>query len=214
MRQRPVLRGVLTDGDIRRAILQGKPMNDPCDTIATRKPMVATRSITSGEALDLMNQHDINHLPVVDAESRVVGFLLRRDLVADEHMDLSGCDHGRRIWEAPAPVDGKCAETHAAGRRPSLVGTDHSAASSLGDPRCKPHHALSSRIHSEPFWRWRRIRREVELFERRSPHGHRGWLRQMKRPDGPFLVINGDILTEVPFQEMLMYHRKHAASSP
>ena len=33
----------------------------------------------------------------------------------------------------------------------------------------------------------------------------------MKRPDGPFLVINGDILTGVSFQEMLSYHREHGA---
>ena len=43
------------------------------------------------------------------------------------------------------------------------------------------------------------------------PMGTAGGLKQMKRPDGPFLVINGDILTGVPFQEMLVYHRKHGA---
>ncbi len=43
------------------------------------------------------------------------------------------------------------------------------------------------------------------------PMGTAGGLKQMKRPDGPFLVINGDILTGVPFQEMLAYHRKHRA---
>ena len=71
-----ILCGLLTDGDIRRAILQGKSMDAPCVTIASRKPVVAPRSITTGEALDLMNQHDINHLPVVDAKNRVVEFLI------------------------------------------------------------------------------------------------------------------------------------------
>ena len=41
--------------------------------------------------------------------------------------------------------------------------------------------------------------------------GTAGGLKQMRRPEGPFLVINGDILTGVPFQEMLAYHRKHGA---
>jgi CBS domain-containing protein len=96
-----ILRGVLTDGDIRRAILQGKLMNAPCDTIATRVPMVAPRFITSSEALDLMNQHDINHLPLVDAENRVVEFLLRKDLVPDVRLDLSAVimagGYGKRL---------------------------------------------------------------------------------------------------------------------
>jgi len=33
----------------------------------------------------------------------------------------------------------------------------------------------------------------------------------MKRPDKTFLVINGDILTGVSFQDMLGYHKKHGA---
>jgi CBS domain-containing protein len=64
--------GLLTDGDIRRAILQGKSMDIPCEAIASLKPVVASRSISMAEALHLMNEHDIHHLPVVDAENRVV----------------------------------------------------------------------------------------------------------------------------------------------
>src|ERR1700721_2569665 len=66
-----ILRGVITDGDIRRAILLGKPMEAPCSTIASKEPVVASHSIPMAEALRLMNQHDINQLPVVDAENHV-----------------------------------------------------------------------------------------------------------------------------------------------
>jgi NDP-sugar pyrophosphorylase family protein len=34
----------------------------------------------------------------------------------------------------------------------------------------------------------------------------------MERTNNPFVVINGDIITGVPFQEMLNFHRKHHAS--
>jgi len=43
------------------------------------------------------------------------------------------------------------------------------------------------------------------------PLGTAGGLKLLKRANGPFLVINGDILTGVSFQEMLDYHRKHGA---
>src|SRR5271157_945211 len=66
-----LLRGLLTDGDIRRPILQGRSMDASCESVASRSPMVAPPSITTVEALHLMNQHDINHLPLVDAENRV-----------------------------------------------------------------------------------------------------------------------------------------------
>ena len=169
-----ILCGLLTDGDIRRAILQGKSMAAPCNTIASRKPMVAPRSISPGEALDLMNQHDINHLPVVDANEPRSGVFVAQGLGSGSTRGPFGRDHGRRIRKTAAPADGKCSKTHAAGGRPSLVGTNHSTAAPLRYPRCKPDHALSSGIHSEAFWGWRRLRGQIELFEGSSPHGHGG----------------------------------------
>jgi NDP-sugar pyrophosphorylase family protein len=43
------------------------------------------------------------------------------------------------------------------------------------------------------------------------PMGTAGGLKLIKRPPSAFLVINGDILTGVPFREMLMYHKKYRA---
>src|ERR1700722_6752791 len=58
--------GILTDGDLRRAVIKGIPLDGPCQSIATRNPIVASPSLTRLQALHLMNQHDIDHLPVVD----------------------------------------------------------------------------------------------------------------------------------------------------
>jgi NDP-sugar pyrophosphorylase family protein len=44
-----------------------------------------------------------------------------------------------------------------------------------------------------------------------NPLGTAGGLKLMKKPETPFLVINGDILTGVPFREMLNFHRKYRA---
>lgn len=58
--------GLLTDGDIRRAVLRKVSLADPCGSIATPDPVVARAPIGPAEALQVMLQHDINHLPVVD----------------------------------------------------------------------------------------------------------------------------------------------------
>ena len=46
-----------------------------------------------------------------------------------------------------------------------------------------------------------------------EPLGTAGGLRLIPRPTGPFLVINGDILTGVSYQQMLRFHRKHGATA-
>ena len=72
--------GLLTDGDIRRAILRSRLLDDPCGSICSLEPVAALRPVAPAEALRLMNRHDINHLPVVDADGVLHDLILRRDL--------------------------------------------------------------------------------------------------------------------------------------
>ena len=78
--------GLLTDGDIRRAILQGRSLDDSCSAIATLNPIKVEAPVTPEDALRIMNAHDIHHLPAVDAAGRVQDLILRQDLsVAGDH---------------------------------------------------------------------------------------------------------------------------------
>ena len=72
--------GFLTDGDVRRAVLRKRPMEEPCSSISNPKPITAPVPIAPAEALHLMNRYDIHHLPVVDADGVLVDLILRRDL--------------------------------------------------------------------------------------------------------------------------------------
>jgi dTDP-glucose pyrophosphorylase/CBS domain-containing protein len=75
--------GLLTDGDIRRAILQVRSLDDPCNTIATLNPVKVEAPVTPEDALRIMDAHDIHHLPVVDSAGRIQDLLLRQDLAID-----------------------------------------------------------------------------------------------------------------------------------
>jgi dTDP-glucose pyrophosphorylase/CBS domain-containing protein len=206
-----VLCGLLTDGDIRRAILQGKSMDAPCVTIASRNPVVALRSIPSGEALHLMDQHDIHHLPVVDAENRVVEFLLRKDLGSDGRMDLSAVimagGYGKRLLPLTETVPKPMLPV---GDRPLLEHViQQLQRSGIRDVNLTTHYLPES--ISGHFGDGEKFGVRLNYLQEDNPMGTAGGLRQMTRPTGSFLVINGDILTGVPFQEMLAYHRKHGA---
>ncbi len=190
---------------------KANPMNAPCDTIATRVPMVAPRFITSGEALDLMNQHDINHLPLVDAENRVVEFLLRKDLVPDVRLDLSAVimagGYGKRLLPLTENVPKPMLPV---GDRPLLeLIIQQLRRSGIRDVNLTTHYLPESIVNH--FGDGRKFGVQLNYVKEDHPMGTAGGLRQMNRPTGPFLVINGDILTGVHFQEMLIYHRKHLA---
>jgi len=66
--------GVLTDGDIRRAILGGAALDGRCLPAIMSTHFSAVREeIGRAEALDLMQARDIGQLPVLDADGRLVG---------------------------------------------------------------------------------------------------------------------------------------------
>ena len=206
-----LLRGLLTDGDIRRAILQGRSMAAPCETIASRKPIVATLDISATEALDLMNQHDISHLPVLDAENHVVEFLLRRDLVPEVRLDLSAVimagGYGKRLLPLTESVPKPMLPV---GDRPLLELTIRQLRrSGIRDVKLTTHYLSESIVNH--FGDGEGFGVKLNYLKEDHPMGTAGGLKLMKRPDATFLVINGDILTGVPFQEMLVYHRKHRA---
>ena len=80
------LAGIITDGDLRRAIEQTS--HDAlaqlgCDDFMTRKPVVATPELLAFDALRLMEDRpsQISVLPVVDEDQRCVGLLRLHDVV-------------------------------------------------------------------------------------------------------------------------------------
>ena len=84
--------GILTDGDIRRAILGNVPFEKPCRDIATRDPIVGRAGITASEALHLLDhgrEFVLDQLPLVTEDRRVTGLILRSDLVSREKLGVS-----------------------------------------------------------------------------------------------------------------------------
>ncbi len=88
--------GLLTDGDIRRAILKSWKLDDPCGSICTSEPITALEPIAPDEALRLMNLHDIDHLPVVDAGGVLHDLILRRDLGAEVGVEATAAATSRK----------------------------------------------------------------------------------------------------------------------
>jgi arabinose-5-phosphate isomerase len=80
------LAGIITDGDLRRAIEQTSHESLAkltCDDFMTRKPVVAMPELLAFEALRLMEDRpsQISVLPVVDEDQKCVGLLRLHDVV-------------------------------------------------------------------------------------------------------------------------------------
>lgn len=205
------LRGLLTDGDIRRAILRGVALTSRCDLIASSKPLTVSAPFSAREVLALMSQHDVNQLPVIDAEGRVTRLLLRRDLTRGGSTTLSAIimagGYGKRLLPLTERVPKPMLPV---GDTPLLELTiQQLRRSGIRDISLTTHY-LPERI-TEHFGDGSAFGVRLTYLREDFPLGTAGGLKLAKRTNGPFLVINGDILTGLPFHEMLNFHRKHGA---
>jgi CBS domain-containing protein len=82
---RPV--GIVTDRDIVvRAVADGSQLNRPVREIVTSSIVCATPEMSTHEAADLMSEHQIRRLPVIE-NNRLVGIVSLGDLAVKEAKD-------------------------------------------------------------------------------------------------------------------------------
>ncbi|HEY0824811.1 MAG TPA: DegT/DnrJ/EryC1/StrS family aminotransferase [Ramlibacter sp.] len=74
------LRRTLSDGDLRRAVLAHAPESAFIATLPGQAPITMSEQEPVARALALMDQHLIDHIPVVDAAGHPVDLVMRREL--------------------------------------------------------------------------------------------------------------------------------------
>lgn len=127
----------VTDGDLRRLLLEGRTLNDDLSTLPERKSVVLEDGYTRRQALTLMQQAVINHIPVVNAEGRVTDLIERSEvdqqvLLSTPHMGEAELEFVaeafRTNWIAPLGPNVDAFETELA----AMVGVKHAVALSSG----------------------------------------------------------------------------------
>lgn len=66
------LKGTLSDGDIRRALLHGLSVNDLVAKAMNVTPIIAPSSLSHFELRELMKANDISHVPVIDENQKLI----------------------------------------------------------------------------------------------------------------------------------------------
>jgi arabinose-5-phosphate isomerase len=85
------LSGILTDGDLRRALLNRKEIHSlKVEEIMSTSPKTIDEDMTAAEALGIMELYEITHLIILDREKIVKGVLHLHDLFGREEFRLNG----------------------------------------------------------------------------------------------------------------------------
>lgn len=209
-----LLVGTVTDGDIRRGLLRGCEMGSPIGAIAHRTPLVVPPQLSRETVLHLMQANRIHQLPVVDETRRVVGLHLWDEIVAPQPrsnlMVVMAGGRGTRLLphtencpKPLLPVAGKPMLEHIV-ERARAEGFQHFIFAV---------HYLGQMIENY-FGHGERWQVKIDYLREETPLGTAGALGLLRaRPEGPFLVTNGDVLTDIRYGELLDFHVRHDAAA-
>ncbi len=211
------LLGTVTDGDIRRALLDSIDLDMEIEELLGHKrqdfarPIVGKPDEQPSEYIKILHAHKLVHLPIVDGENRVVGLVTINDLVAREACPIQAMvmagGKGLRLRplteDVPKPM-------LPVGDRPLL---EHI----IGQLNEAGIHRVNIATHYKPdkitqhFGDGSDFGVELKYFNEEQPLGTVGALGLLEELQEPLLVINGDVLTDIDFRTMFAYHEEHEA---
>lgn len=209
-----VLIGTLTDGDVRRGLLRGLDLSSSITPIIYREPVVVPPQLGRDTVLQLMQANKIHQLPVVDEDRRVVGLHLWDELMTPSQrpnlMVIMAGGQGTRLRphtencpKPLLPVGGKPMLEHII-ERAKAEGFQHFvlAIHYLG-------HMIENYFGDGSRWDI-----QIDYLREASPLGTAGSISLLNpRPDVPFVVSNGDVLTDIRYGELLEFHCRHGATA-
>ena len=211
------LLGTVTDGDIRRAILRGQPIDDPVQTLLTAKgelyqtPVTALAGTDPLALLRLMQERVIRQVPLLDEHGCVVDLATVDDLGPESDLPLQAVimagGFGTRL--APLTDDVPKPMLPVGGRPLMELIIQQLRQAGIHRVNISTHHMPEKIIGH--FGDGGNFGVELRYIAEETPLGTGGALGIMPESPEPLLVMNGDILTRMDFRAMLDYHREHAA---
>lgn len=198
--------GVLADGDVRRAILRGVSLDLPVSQIMVRRPVVGSLDMSDADLICLMQSKNCYEIPILDGARRVVGLRNRTTLLQEEQKTevvimAGGLSTRLRplTHTTPKPL------VHVGDRPILFILLDQLIQHGFCRITLSLHYMadlIKNAVRANPDYRKR-----VGFIYEKNRLGTAGALSLLKRrPAGPFLVINADILTKVNFNAMLHFH--------
>lgn len=206
--------GTICDGDIRRGILRKLDIESPITEIIEINCITATNSLPKKEIYSLMKKNQISQIPILDNNGKLLGLEISNDLSPYNTNKYS------------------CALLMAGGKGKRLRPLTYNCPKPLLEIEGKPileiiiEQCIDSGIRKffisvcyladqiiDYFGDGSKWNIEINYLEEQKPLGTAGALSLLpKNLKEPILLINGDVLTKVNFQDLLNYHQQNSGN--
>lgn len=208
------LQGIVTDGDVRRAILRGITLDRPVSEIMNASPLTADARSTRAEVVRLMKKHQVLVMPLVSGKTLVGLETLLKNTEQRKYANivfLMAGGFGTRL----RPLTDNCP-------KPMLtVGDKPILETVLTSFKKAGFYNFYISLHYLPqmimdhFGDGSKWDVNIQYVYEPTPLGTGGALGLLPDdiPELPVVVSNGDLLTQVDFEQLIKFHDKHQADA-
>ena len=202
-----LLLGMLSDGDIRRALLKGMSLGDSIAGIINKHPVVANINDTKERILELANEKKLHQIPII-SNGKLIGIQDIREFLAPKNKPnkviLMVGGLGTRLRPLTNDVPKPMLDV---GNKPILHTIVENFAK-YGYTDIIMCVNYKSEIIKEYFGNGDKFGVKIEYVLESQRMGTAGALSLLqKRPKDDFFVMNGDLLTNVNFEYLHEYHK-------
>jgi dTDP-glucose pyrophosphorylase len=209
------LLGTVTDGDIRRGLIKRLPMNTSIDNIMFKEPTVASREDDKETILSMMKRLDLLQIPILDGDSRVIGIETFQNLLKKNRYDnpifLMAGGAGERLQpltnNTPKPL-------LKIGKKPILENIlDQFIAAGFHNFYISVYYRAD--MVKKYFGDGKDWGVTINYIHEGKALGTAGSLGLLPSdlPKLPILMMNGDILTKIDFEQLLNFHLKEGGDA-
>ncbi len=199
--------GVMTDGDIRRALIKEARLDAPIDPYFQPDFLHVSAAESREQVLDLMQAKKIKHLPILDGAGKLIGIHLLHDIVGGEKLPnqaviMAG---GKGVRLRPITENLPKPMIPVAGR-PIL---ERLVLHLVGCGITHIHLSVNylAEIIVKHFGDGSRFGCEISYLHETEELGTGGALSLLPSiPAEPIIVLNGDLVTQLDFASMLAFH--------
>lgn len=206
--------GTVTDGDFRRAILRGDDMDGYVLDIANRDPVSVHQDLNKGTLKSLIRERNVRYIPVIDDDNRLTGLYDGSSTPSTDELKvpivLMAGGLGRRLMPHTAdcpkpllPLAGKPILEHIITKfRDQGYKRFYISINYLG-------HMIEDYFGTGENWGV-----EISYLRENMRLGTGGALDLLpNNMQFPFLVMNGDLITEMDFDDVVRNHIEEGAAA-
>ncbi|TDF93489.1 nucleotidyltransferase family protein [Paenibacillus piri] len=208
------LLGTITDGDIRRGILRGVSLDSPCSQIMNERPITAGIHDNKKTIFSKMKERGLHHIPVIDDEGHLVRMEMLDQLVNSNRKSnwivLMAGGLGTRL----SPMTDECPKPLLKVGSKPILETIIENFVEHGFYRFYLSVNYRADMIKEYFGDGSKWGIEIRYIHEHMRLGTAGALSLLAEyPREPFVVMNGDLLTKVNFQQLLEFHTENSGKA-